>query len=128
MAIKIYNADFGFMYNGVRYDFDHVDSVTIENPRRTRKTRGANARDKRGLTYVEGNKEPIILTITVLGLGAEMLDLLTAIHAAKDEVTLFIVDRDNGSSQNANYATLSQEPLQLNIDETPESQSSGTCV
>ena len=49
MTFKIYDSDFGIKYNGVNYDFDHVNELTIEDPEFSRLTRGANAGNKTGV-------------------------------------------------------------------------------
>jgi hypothetical protein len=122
MAIfKMHNCDFGLKYNSVTYDFEHVDSVTIENPETTKLIRGSNAKNKVGLVYTEGTKEPKRITVTLIGMSQELQALFTSIYDAKDRCELFIIDRADGSSKIAKNAVLCQQPEQLSIDESPES-------
>jgi hypothetical protein len=121
MVFKTYNCDFGVKYNGVNYDFEHVDSVVVENPTQTKLIRGANASNKVGLVYTEGTKDPKKVTVTLLGLSADMQALLVGIYEAKARCEVYIVDRTDGSSKIGKNCVLSQVPEQLNIDETPES-------
>jgi hypothetical protein len=121
MIFKIYNSDFGIKYNGVNYDFDHVDSLVIENPQMTKLVRGANVKNKVGLVYTEGLKEPKKLTVTLIGVSAEMYNLLSGIYDARGRCECFCVDRTDGSSKIAKNAILTQQPEQLTVDQSPES-------
>jgi hypothetical protein len=67
-VFKIYNCDFGITLNGVNYNFEHVDKLVIEDPSKTRLTRGANAGNKTGLIYHEGTKEAKTVTVTILNM------------------------------------------------------------
>ena len=72
MIFKLYDCDFGVTLNGVNYDFEHVENLQIEDPERTRLIRGGNAGNKTGLIYKEGTKEPKAITLTVIGMPAEL--------------------------------------------------------
>ena len=121
MIFKMMNCDFGFTYNGVNYDFDHVDSLAIEDPESTKLIRGANGTSKTGLVYKEGIKEPKRVTVTILGVSLAIRNLLVEIYEDKARVDAYCVDRLDGSSKIAKNAILSQLPQQLTVDETPES-------
>lgn len=122
MAIfKIYDCDFGVTIRGVNYDFDHVDSVTIEDPEQTLLTRGANAKNKMGISYKQGSKEPKTVTANVMAIPFELHDLLKEIHREEERLDFYCIARSDGSSKIAKNAVLSQEPVQLTIDETAES-------
>lgn len=90
---KIYNSDFGVTVRGVNYDFEHVDNLTIEDPERTRITRGANAGNKVGIVYKEGVKEAKTLSVTVLGLTKELFELLKSVYDNEERVDAYCVDR-----------------------------------
>jgi hypothetical protein len=123
MAIfKIYDCDFGFTYNSVNYDFDHVDDLTLENPERTRLIRGANASNKTGLVYKEGIKDAKTLTLSIIGVSVEIHNLLKQIYKDKERVDFYCVSRADGSSKIGKNAILSQEPLQLSISESADSK------
>lgn len=117
----MYNCDFGIKYGGVTYDFEHVDSMAIEDPETTKLIRGSNAKNKTGLVYSQGSKEPKKLTVTLIGVSAEMYALLTTIYSAKARCECYCIDRVTGSSKIAKEAVLSQQPCQLTVDESPES-------
>lgn len=118
---KIYDCDFGITVDGVNYDFDHVDNLSIENPERTRLIRGANASNDIGLDYKEGIRDAKIVTVTVLGVSAEMHGLLTRIYKERTRVDAYCVSRTDGSSKIAKNAVLSQEPTQMNMSESSDS-------
>lgn len=121
MIFKLYDCDFGITLAGVNYDFEHVENLQIEDPERTRLIRGGNAGNKTGLIYKEGIKEPKVVTLTVLGMPAELHNLLKAAYADKTRVDCYAVSRADGSSKIAKNAILSQEPKQLTVDDTAES-------
>lgn len=122
MAIfRLYNSDVSIEHNGQQYDFDQVDSLVIENPETTRLVRGADARDKVGLVFKEGIKEPKRATVTLLGITSDMYSLLTGVFDDKSRVKVSLVDRLDGSSMIFKQAILCKTPLQLTVDESPES-------
>lgn len=121
MIFKMYNCDFGIKYNGVSYDFDHVDGLTIEDPEMTKLVRGANAANKVGLVYTEGSKDPKRLTVTLVGISAAMHSLLLGIYNSKERCEFYCIDRQDGSSKIGKDAILSQKPMQLTVDQSPES-------
>lgn len=121
MIFKIYDCDFGIKYNGVSYDFTHVQNLQIEDPENTKLVRGSNGGNKLGLIYKEGLKEPKKVTVTILGMSSELKDVLDAAYEAKDRLDVFCISRVDGSSKMAKNAVLSQMPQQLSIEEGPES-------
>lgn len=121
MIFKIYDCDFGIKYNGVSYQFDHVQNLQIEDPENTKLVRGSNAGNKLGLVYKEGIKEPKRVTVTILGMSAELKAVLDAAYEAHDRLDVYCISRVDGSSKMAKNAVLSQQPQQLSIDEGPES-------
>lgn len=121
MIFKLYDCDIGITLNGVNYEFEHVDSVTVEDPKRVRLTRGANQKNKVGLSYVEGVKEATTLTTSVIGIPAELHTLLTEAHEKETRMDFYCISRQDGSSKMAKNAVLSQKPQQANLDDTPES-------
>lgn len=121
MTFKIYNSDFGITYNGVNYDFTHVDSLTIDDPERTRLVRGGNAGNKTGLVYKEGIKEAKVITVTLLDIPLDIFNMLKTIYNDTTRVDTYCVDRTDGSSKISKNCVLCQAPKQLLVDETPES-------
>ncbi len=120
-TFKIYDCDFGFTLNGVNYDFTHVDNLTIEDPERTRLVRGANANNKTGLVYREGVKDAKTITLTIMGLTADLFNLLKGAYFDQSRMDCYCIARSDGSSKIAKNAVLSQEPKQLTIDDSAES-------
>lgn len=121
MIFKIYNSDFGVKVNGQSYYFDHVDSLVIDDPESNKLTRGANASNKVGLAYKEGVKDPKKWTVKILGMTTEIKTLLDQCYVDQTRVDVFCIDRGDGSSKTGRDCVLSQQPQQLQIDETPES-------
>lgn len=119
--LKLYDCDVGLEIRGVKYEFDHVDSVTHEDPRIHRLTRGANAKNKVGIVYTEGNKEAHVLTTSVIQIPAELHALLKDVFNTKERIKFFCVSRKNGSSKYASQAILAQPPFQPTVDESAES-------
>lgn len=117
----MYDCDFGIKYNGVNYDFEHVQDLQIEDPERTRLTRGANAGNKSGLIYKEGIKDPKVVTVTIMNMSIELKAVLDQAYNNKDRLDVYCINRNDGSSKIAKNAILSQQPQQLTIDESPES-------
>src|SRR5690606_18651240 len=121
MIFKLYDCDFGVTIRGVNYDFEHVDGLQIEDPERTRLIRGANAANKSGLVYKEALKEAKTVTVTIIGISVELHNLLMEVFANKVRVDCYCISRSDGSTKIAKNAVLSQEPMQLNLDDSPES-------
>lgn len=121
MIFKMYNCDFGFKYNSVNYDFEHVDGLAIEDPETTKLVRGSNAKNKEGLVYTEGAKDPKRCTVTILGMSLEIFTLLMEIYKTKARCEFFCIDRTDGSSKVGKQAILCTQPQQLNVDQSPES-------
>jgi hypothetical protein len=121
VIFKIYESDFGIKYNGVNYDFTHVQGMQIEDPENTKLIRGSNGVNKLGLAYKEGLKDPKKVTVTIIGMDATLKGVLDQAFANKDRLDAYCVSRIDGSSKIAKNAILSMQPQQLNIDEGPES-------
>lgn len=121
MIFKIYNCDFGIKVNGVGYDFEHVAELTIEDPERNRLTRGANAKNKVGLSYKDGLKDPKRWTLPILSMSAELKGVLDDCYAKQTRVDVYCIDRTDGSSKWGRNALLSNLPQQLSLNETAES-------
>ena len=120
-AFKIYQSDAGLIVDGNTYYFEHLESVTIEDPERVKLTRGANTFNKKGLVYREGAKEPKRILATLLGVSIELFNLMDEVHGEEKRIEFFFIDRKSGSSMIAKDAIISQKPRQLEIGETPES-------
>ncbi len=118
---KIYDCDFGIKYSGVNYDFTHIASMVIEDPENTKLIRGANGNNKMGLVYKEGIKEPKKVTVVIIGMDSALKAVLDQAYENKDRLDVFCVSRSDGSSKIGKNAVLSMQPMQLNIDEGPES-------
>ena len=121
MIFKLYDCDIGFKYNGVDYSFDHVAEVQIEDPERNRLTRGSNAKDKIGLAYKDGLKDPKRWTIPILNMSAPMIAVFDSVYDSQARIDVYCISRSDGSSKWAKNAVLSNKPQQLTLDETAES-------
>lgn len=121
MIFKLYNCDFGFKRNGVSYEFEHVAELQIEDPERNRLTRGANAKNKVGIAYKDGLRDPKRWTLPILAMTPEIKSVLDEIFESQERVEVWGIDRTDGSSKMAKNAVLSNKPQQLTLDETAES-------
>lgn len=121
MTFKIYNCDFGVKINGVDYSFEHVNSVTIEDPERNRLTRGSNASNKTGLVYKDGLKDPKRWTVPILAMSVALKTKLDECYDQQTRLDVYCIDRTDGSSKMAKNAILSNRPQQLSIEDTSES-------
>lgn len=121
MTFKIYNCDFGIKVAGVSYDFEHVNELQIEDPERNRLTRGSNSKNKVGLVYKDGLKDPKRWTIPILQMSAALKGVLDSAYNLQTRLDVYCIDRTDGSSKMAKNAVLSNKPQQLTLDETAES-------
>ncbi len=121
MIFKIADCDFGIKVNGVSYDFEHVNSIQIEDTERNKLTRGTNAKNTIGLVYKEGLKDPKRWTIPILNMSPELKLVLDNLYSTKGRCDIYCIDRADGSSKMGKDAILCNKPQQLNIDDTPES-------
>lgn len=122
MAIfKLYDCDVGIKVDGVSYEFDHVAQVTVEDPERNKLTRGNNAKNKDGLVYKEGLKDPKRWNMPVMALTAALVELLNGCFENQTRLEVFAISRKDGSSKMAKKAVLSNKPQQLTMDDTAES-------
>lgn len=117
----MYDCDFGFTLNGVNYSFTHVENMTLEDPEKTRLIRGSNAGNKLGLIYKEGLKDAKTMTVTIIGMDADIHNLLKQAYADKTRMDCWATSRSDGSSKIAKNAILSQSPKQLTMDDSPQS-------
>jgi hypothetical protein len=121
MIFKLYNCDFGVKIGGVDYEFEHVAELQIEDPERNRLTRGANAKNRVGLAYKDGLKDPKRWTIPILNMSAALKSVLDSAYEDQTRLECYCIDRTDGSSKMAKNAVLSNKPQQLTLDETAES-------
>lgn len=121
MIFKIYDCDFGIKVDGAPYDFEHVAELQIEDPEKNRLTRGANSKNKVGLSYREGLKEPKRWTIPILSMTPELKTVLDSCYDNQTRVEVYCIDRVDGSSKMAKNAILCNKPQQLTVDESAES-------
>jgi hypothetical protein len=121
MIFKLYNCDFGVKIGGVDYEFEHVAELQIEDPERNRLTRGANAKNRVGLAYKDGLKDPKRWTIPILNMSAALKSVLDSAYENQTRLECYCIDRTDGSSKMAKNAVLSNKPQQLTLDETAES-------
>ena len=121
MTFKLYDCDIGVKYNGVNYQFTHVASVAIEDPRRNKLTRGANAGNLEGLVYQEGISEPVRWTIPIMAMSAALKGVFDDAFKTQGRIDVFCISRRDGSSKMAKNAIMSNQPQQLNLDESAES-------
>lgn len=121
MIFKPYECDFGIKYNGISYDFEHVNSLVIDDPERNRLTRGTNAKDKIGLPFKDGLKEPKKWTAEIMNMSADLKAVFETLYATQDRIDVYCISRKDGSKKQASNAILSNQPQQLTLNDTAES-------
>jgi hypothetical protein len=121
MIFKIYNCDFGIKVNSLNYEFEHVASLEVEDPERNRLTRGANAKNKIGLVYKDGLKEPKRWTLPILNMSSALKAVLDSAFEDQTRLEVYAIDRSGTGKKMARSAILSNRPQQLSLDETAES-------
>ena len=121
MIFKIYDCDFGIKVGGESYDFEHVAQLVIDDPTRNALTRGANAKDKIGLAYKTGLKEPTTWTIPIMAMSSGLKEVLENAFNTQERLDVYCIARSDGSSKWARSAVLANRPQQLTLDESAES-------
>lgn len=121
MIFKIYECDFGIKVNGQAYDFEDVAELQIEDNERNRKTRGANGKNKKGITYKEGVRDPKKWTLPILNMPAALKVVLDDCYENQTDVDVYAIDRKSGSSKMARVAVLCNKPQQLALNDSPDS-------
>lgn len=121
MIFKMYDCDFGVTINGTNYGFTHVVSVVIEDPERRRLRRGSNASNDVGIDYREGLSEAKTTTATILGITKDLHNLLKQCFRDGTRMDFYAINKKDGSGKTSKNAVLSQDPKQLNMDDSPES-------
>lgn len=121
MKFNLSNCDVGFKITGVKYEFEHVNSVTIEDPEFNRITRGANGKNKVGLAFKEGLKDPKTVTLVIEDMTPEMKGVLEGCFKNQTRFDFWAVDRATGSAKWAKNSILGQYPQQLTLDDSAES-------
>ena len=120
-TFKIYSCSFGVKIEGVSYTFPHVMDMKIEDPENTKLVRGANAGNKTGLIYKDGLKDAKKLTMTIIGMTADIYTLLKGAYDNQTRVDVFCIDNSDGSSKIGTDSIMAQMPQQLSVDESTES-------
>ena len=120
-TFKIYECDFGIKYNGQNYEFTHVQNLQIDDPENTKLIRGANAGNKVGIAYKEGIKDAKKITVTIIGMSADLKAVLDQAFENKDRLDVYCISRSDGSSKMGKNAVLCQQPQQVQIDDSAES-------
>ena len=121
MIFKLYDCDVGIKVDGVAYEFDHVAQVQIEDPERNRLTRGNNAKNKDGLVYKDGLKDPKRWTMPIMSMTVAIKELLDSCFENQTRLEVYAISRKDGSSKMAKKAVLTNMPQQLTLDDTPDS-------
>jgi len=121
MIFRIYDCDFGIKVGGTNYDFEDVAELQIDDPERNRKTRGANGKNKTGINYKEGIRDPKKWTIPILNMPAALKLVLDDAFENQTDLDVYAIDRKSGSSKMARTAVLCNKPQQLALNDSPDS-------
>lgn len=118
---KLYECDVGIKVDGVSYDFEHVNQVQIEDPERNQLTRGVNAKNKVGLVFKDGLKDPKKWTIPIMNMSAALKAVMDDAFENQKRLDVYAISRKTGDSKWAKNAIMSNRPQQLTLDDTAES-------
>lgn len=118
---KLYECDVGIKVDGVAYDFEHVNQVQIEDPERNQLTRGVNAKNKVGLVFKDGLKDPKKWTIPIMNMSAALKAVMDDAFENQKRLDVYAISRKTGDSKWAKNAIMSNRPQQLTLDDTAES-------
>lgn len=118
-TFKLNQMDHSLTVRGVEYDLPHVDSIVVEDPKQVMLTRGANGKNNVGVVFVEGVKDPYVITITTMDLPLTLFNLLLDVWKKEERIDYNGIAAD-GSTKNAKQAILSTKPQQLTLDNTAE--------
>ncbi|MGB2579416.1 hypothetical protein AAIR98_001335 [Elusimicrobium simillimum] len=121
MILQLRKCDIGFTHNSQAYDFtDQVESVTIEDSEAKHLTRGASARNTKGIVYTEGSKSPKVVTIVLVNMAPEYASLFKTIREEEDRLEIYCIDRKTGAKRMFKDCILQKAPTQLNMAEGAE--------
>lgn len=94
--LQQWKSDSGFIYNGITYIFDDVDSSVVSPQEAKHLTRGANSKNKVGLVYKEGSKTPWTVTANVMNLSKDVMDILNKCYDNEERIDFFCIDNNTG--------------------------------
>lgn len=117
MAIQLWKSKNGFSLNGVNYEFNDVDGVTVTRNARKHLTRGANSTNKKGFVYLENSKQGDTVVFNVLALPAEVTSILNDCYDKERRVDVFCVDSTTGENFSGKDAIITHYVQQLNVTE-----------
>jgi hypothetical protein len=106
--------------SGKKYDFIGLHSFTIEDPRATHLTRGADGLSSSGIEYSEGNSQPVVVTATVRT-TQNFYPLFKKFYADKERINVYIVDLVDGRTMFIKQAIIQKLPIQSSIAEGEDS-------
>ena len=121
MIFKLYECDVGIKVGGVAYEVPNVVEVQIEDPERTRLTRGNNPNNKVGITFKDGIRDPKKWTMPFMNMSADLKGVLDSAFVDQTRLEVYAISRKDGSSKMAKNAVLSNRPQQLTLDDSAES-------
>lgn len=115
--LQQWKADSGFIYNGVTYAFDDIDSSVMSPQEAKHLTRGANSTNKLGLVYKEGSKTPWTITANVMNLSKDIFAILNTCYEKEERIDFFCVDNITGESKMAYNALVTKAVSQETISD-----------
>jgi len=115
---KVQHTSFTIEINGQNYKLNHVDSFSETDSFAKHLTRGMNNTfSSPGISYGEGFSTPKVLSLVVLHLNVEFVNLLHKCWEDETRISLKIVDEQDGSTVTYDYCILQQDPYQRGITE-----------
>lgn len=120
MIYRMYDVEIGMKIDGVTYSYTDVVSLTVEDPLFNRLTRGANGKNREGIPYQEGVREPKRWTVIIQNMTQAVKNLLEERFQSVGRVDVFAIASD-GSAKMLKTAILCQAPRQTTLDDTPDS-------
>lgn len=119
--LRIWRTDGGVTIDGVNYEFEHFDNVTFTISQMKHLTRGANSKNKTGISIIENSKQPDTAAVTILDISSDLIDRLNKAFENDERIALWFYDRSNLGKIQYNNAQIQQRVQQPTIAEGEES-------
>lgn len=117
MTFQLYKTENGIICKGTTYYFDDVDSHVMTPQEAKHLTRGANSKNKLGLTYKENSKMPWTITVNALNVSREVLDIINNCYDTEERLDVFCVDSDTGANKMARNCLVTKVTSQETVSD-----------
>lgn len=115
--LQLWKTENGFIYNGVTYNFDDVDSHVISPQEAKHLTRGANSTNKLGVVYKENSKMPWTVTANIMNVSKDIMEILNKCYENEERIDYFCVDSDTGDNKMARNSLVTKYVTQETVSD-----------